>query len=227
MLGPEIPRRKTRRLAAINAQRKNMILSAMNNNSPPPLHRRKRVLEDSNQNQKITNFFPTRKSSRKTGKQLEEEENRHLRDAIYSCCNEKLLDVYSCPIKGRGIRAGTSFKKNEFVVEYRGDMIDYQEAKEREKEYALNPMLGSYMYFFEYKNKKWCIDATGESKYKGRLINHSYLKPNLRTKVVEVGGRHHLILVAKRDIMEGEELLYDYGDRDPQNIAHSPWLVES
>ncbi|CAJ0941525.1 unnamed protein product, partial [Mesorhabditis belari] len=222
MLGCVETKRRPKRLAAMRQTNNN-------NNAVTTgfISKRKKVLEDSNQNQKITKFFAVRRSSRKTGKQLEEEEICHLRDAVHSCCNEKLLDIYTCPIKGRGIKAGSSFKKNEFVVEYKGDMIDYTEAKEREMEYAKNPNLGSYMYFFEYKNKKWCVDATVETKYKGRLINHSALRPNLKTKVVEVDSSHHLILIAKRDIEEGEELLYDYGDRDPLNIAHSPWLVNS
>lgn len=92
------------------------------------------------------------------------------------------------------------------------------------------------MYFFMHRNKRWCVDATKESVFKGRLINHSYLRPNLQTKVclfqvpnilqvVEFDGKHYLILVAKRDINEGEELLYDYGDRSPETIAKNPWLM--
>lgn len=62
-------------------------------------------------------------------------------------------------------------------------MMDYTSAKIREEEYAKDPSIGSYMYFFKYKSKRWCVDATKESIYKGRLINHSALRPNLRTKV--------------------------------------------
>ncbi|ETN78638.1 hypothetical protein RB195_009832 [Necator americanus] len=178
-------------------------------------------------NHKITEFFPVRRSSRKTGKQLEEEEKFALRDAIHNFTNEALLEVYIDEKKGRGIRAAKSFVKNEFVVEYKGDMMDYNSAKTREEEYAKDPSIGSYMYFFKYKSKRWCVDATKESEFKGRLINHSALRPNLRTKVVEFDGELHLILVAKRDIDEAEELLYDYGDRTPETVARNPWLVNS
>ncbi|KAK6032360.1 SET domain protein [Ostertagia ostertagi] len=178
-------------------------------------------------NHKITEFFPVRRSSRKTGKQLEEEEKGALRDAIYNMTNEALVEVYMDEKKGRGIRAGKSFVKNEFVIEYKGDMMDYTSAKIREEEYAKDPSIGSYMYFFKYKSKRWCVDATKESIYKGRLINHSALRPNLRTKVVEFEDGLHLILVAKRDIDEAEELLYDYGDRTPETVARNPWLVNS
>ncbi|CAI4232322.1 unnamed protein product [Auanema sp. JU1783] len=176
-------------------------------------------------NHKITEYFPVRRSSRKTGKQIEEEERYVLQEAIFTGSNEEHLFVYCDPVKGRGIKAGRSFQKNEFVVEYKGDMMEYSIAKNREIEYSQDPNIGSYMYFFTYKDKRWCIDATKESKHKGRLINHSYLRPNLRTKVVDFHGSHHLILVAKREIKVNEELLYDYGDRSPETIAKNPWLM--
>jgi histone-lysine N-methyltransferase SETD8 len=103
-------------------------------------------------------------------------------------------------------------------------MIEYAEAKGREMEYAKNHNIGSYMYFFEYKGKKMCVDATNESKYKGRLVNHSFLKPNLKSRVVELPDSIHLCLFAKRNIQIGEELIYDYGDRRFRTIAYNPWL---
>ena len=49
----------------------------------------------------------------------------------------------------------------------------------------------------------------------------------MKIKVVEVKGGHRLVLMAIRDIAEGEELLYDYGDRAPATVAENPWLVNS
>ncbi|MFH4977063.1 hypothetical protein AB6A40_003772 [Gnathostoma spinigerum] len=183
--------------------------------------------ENDTSSRKITEFFPVRRSNRKTSKQLEAEQNELLRQAIKTGRNEDYLDVYVCDVKGRGIRAGRAFRKNEFVVEYKGEIIDLQTAKLREKMYAENENIGSYMYFFKHNNKSFCVDATVETPYKGRLINHSALCPNLKTKVVEFGCEHHLILVAKRDIEIGEELLYDYGDRTPATVLANPWLVSS
>ncbi|CAJ0571974.1 unnamed protein product, partial [Mesorhabditis spiculigera] len=191
----------------------------------PTLQQKKTNIDE--KTAKITAYFPVRKSTRRTGKQLEEDRHLQLRQAIDSGCNEKMLDVYHCPLKGRGIRTLVDFKRNEFVVEYKGETIGYSEAKERESRYSDDPSIGSYMYFFEYSGKKWCIDATAETKYKGRLINHSARRPNLWTKLIDMDGRPSLILLAKRDIEKGEELLYDYGDRDPSNIKHSPWLINS
>ena len=83
------------------------------------------------------------------------------------------------------------------------------------------------------------IDATGESGRYGRLLNHSLKKPNCVTKVktslllsnshylqvVMLGNTPRLILVAKHDIEEETELLYDYGDRSKQSVKDHPWLL--
>lgn len=67
------------------------------------------------------------------------------------------------------------------------------------------------------------VDATSESGRMGRLINHSR-NGNCHTKLHDINGIPHLILVASRDIDKGEELLYDYGDRRKSSIAAHPWL---
>jgi histone-lysine N-methyltransferase SETD8 len=56
-------------------------------------------------------------------------------------------------------------------------------------------------------------------------VNHSRLQPNLQTKVVVLKDKPRLILVAKRDIDEGAELLYDYGDRSKESLKAHPWLA--
>ena len=68
------------------------------------------------------------------------------------------------------------------------------------------------------------IDATTESGRYGWLVNHSSKSPNLLTKVVMVNEVPRLILVAKHAISPGEEILYDYGDRDPEAREVFPWL---
>ncbi|VDK87504.1 unnamed protein product [Litomosoides sigmodontis] len=176
---------------------------------------------------KITEYFPLRRSSRKTEKQLEQEERDAMANAILTGSNEEFLEIFECEEKGRGIRTLRSFQKNEFVVEYKGEIIDLRLARIREREYAKDDSIGSFMYFFKYQNKQYCVDATDETPYKGRLINHSVIRPNLKTKVIELNGSKHLILIAKRDIDIGEELLYDYGDRTPCTVVENPWLLNS
>ena len=69
------------------------------------------------------------------------------------------------------------------------------------------------------------IDATAESGRLGRLVNHSRIHPNLQTKVVFVEETPRLLLVAKKDIEPGTELLYDYGDRSKESLLCHPWLA--
>lgn len=47
------------------------------------------------------------------------------------------------------------FAKGEFVVEYIGDLIDMQEAKEREKIYAQDASKGCYNYYFTFQNQQY------------------------------------------------------------------------
>ena len=80
------------------------------------------------------------------------------------------------------------------------------------------------MFFFKHKANKYCIDATKETGYYGRLVNHSRVHANCVAKVVELSDQPHLVLIASRDINKGEELLYDYGDQRSHVIMHHPWL---
>lgn len=67
------------------------------------------------------------------------------------------------------------------------------------------------------------MDATSESGRIGRLLNHS-VSGNCTTKVISIKDDPYLILVASKHIKPGEELLYDYGERNKDAIASHPWL---
>lgn len=98
------------------------------------------------------------------------------------------------------------------------------------------------------------VDATKSPRI-GRLINHSRTDYNLKTKLFVVDNVPHLGLVACRvchqnlcdnakntcgsnfvfdeksspptqDIAAGEELSYDYGERDPSALRAMPWLKQ-
>ena len=58
----------------------------------------------------------------------------------------------------------------------------------------------------------------------GRLLNHSKSQANVVTKLYEVDEHPYLCLVAARDVKEGEELQYDYGERSKEAIESHPWL---
>jgi len=177
-------------------------------------------------NYKMTEYFPIRRSERKPKAELLKEQMEGM-EARLRCTNDSLLDITIGTIegKGRGIMAVRSFSKGEFVVEYAGDLISIDDAKDRESKYSMDTSKGCYMYYFKHKGRQYCIDATGESGRYGRLLNHSTKTPNCATKVVMVEDTPRLILVAKQDIEAGAELLYDYGDRSKESLKAHPWLA--
>lgn len=71
------------------------------------------------------------------------------------------------------------------------------------------------------------VDATREDPALGfgRLLNHSRTRPNLVPHKVVVDGVPHIVMVTSRDIAAGEELLYDYGERDERTLQAYPWLA--
>ncbi|RVE68271.1 hypothetical protein OJAV_G00089090 [Oryzias javanicus] len=185
-------------------------------------HRAKKVENKVSQNKKVTDYFPIRRSNRKTKAEIKSEEHRQIEDLINKN-TEDGMEVRHIEGKGRGVFAVKAFKKGDFVVEYHGDLLDLAEAKTREDQYAQDPQTGCYMYYFQYQSKSYCIDATKESGRLGRLVNHSK-SGNCQTRLHAIGETPHLILVASRDIEAGEELLYDYGDRSKESITAHPWL---
>ncbi|KAF7669627.1 hypothetical protein LDENG_00166650 [Lucifuga dentata] len=184
--------------------------------------RAKKTENKSSQNRKVTDYYPIRRSNRKTKAELKNEEHGHIDDLIKNS-KEEGMQVKHIEGKGRGVFASRGFKKGEFVVEYHGDLLDLAEAKIREAQYAQDPKTGCYMYYFQYRSKTYCVDATKETSRLGRLINHSKTG-NCQTKLHAIDGTPHLILVASRDIEAEEELLYDYGDRSKASILAHPWL---
>uniref|UniRef100_A0A2S2PMK3 [histone H4]-lysine(20) N-methyltransferase n=1 Tax=Schizaphis graminum TaxID=13262 RepID=A0A2S2PMK3_SCHGA len=176
-----------------------------------------------NKQQKVTAFFPIRRSARKTKNIVNEEKQIALEEAIASQ-NEDGLKITVFPNKGRGIIAGKDFARGEYVVEYSGELICVQEARKREAIYSQDTSTGCYMYYFKYGSTHYCIDATPESSRLGRLVNHSRFG-NLVPKVVEVAGLPRIVLIAKSDIKRDEELTYDYGDRSKESLINHPWLA--
>ncbi|KAK3549618.1 hypothetical protein QTP86_005364 [Hemibagrus guttatus] len=148
------------------------------------------------------------------------EQKKHLDELITTGIEDGMM-VKNIEGKGRGVFATQRFQKGQYVVEYHGDLLLKTDAKKREAVYSQEPDTGCYMYYFQYLTKTYCVDATKETDRLGRLINHSK-NGNCQTKLHDINGIPHLILVASRDIEEGEELLYDYGDRSKASIAAHP-----
>ncbi|XP_075290971.1 N-lysine methyltransferase KMT5A isoform X2 [Opisthocomus hoazin] len=182
----------------------------------------RRKMQGRTPNRKVTDYYPVRRSSRKSKSELETEERRKI-DELIASGKEEGMKIDYIDGKGRGVIATKHFNRGEFVVEYHGDLIEITDAKKREAVYAQDPSTGCYMYYFQYLSKTYCVDATKETNRLGRLINHSKCG-NCQTKLHDIDGVPHLILIASRDIKAGEELLYDYGDRSKASIEAHPWL---
>lgn len=198
--------------------------SAANFTRQKPARKKKpseQQVEDT-KNYLLTDYYPIRRSNRRCKSDIQKEIQSDLERKILENIEEG-IKVVDMELKGRGVIATKAFSRGDFVVEYAGDLVDLTTAKSREKEYSKNPKFGCYMYYFNFKNKNYCIDATAESGRLGRLLNHSK-NGNCHTKLIEVKDKPVLILVASQDIKVGEELLYDYGDRNKESLEAHPWL---
>ncbi|XP_063329581.1 uncharacterized protein LOC134622060 [Pelmatolapia mariae] len=115
-------------------------------------------------------------------------------------------------VKGRGIFTLANFKQGDFVVEYRGELIDATEAEHRRNLY--HSACSVFMFEFIWKQKTLCIDGALEDGSFGRLVNDEHRTPNCRMKLIEAEGKPHLCLFALKEIAAGSEITYDYGGKE-------------
>lgn len=97
---------------------------------------------------------------------------------------------------GLGLFACTEFKRGDFIIEYTGEHISTEVADRRG---------GKYLFIL---NKKVTIDGKGRENT-ARYINHS-CKPNAEAETDEDAQK--IRISAKRKILSGEEITYDYGN---------------
>ena len=104
-------------------------------------------------------------------------------------------------IHGKGVYAVRPIKAGERVLEYKGEIITWEEALDR---HPHDPKQPNHTFYFHLDDGH-VIDG----KYQGnsaKWINHS-CEPNLEAD--QIGNR--VFLNALRDIEPGEELFFDYG----------------
>ena len=135
--------------------------------------------------------------------------------------------------RGFGVRTLTPIAKGQNVLEYRGELVSHDEAEHREITYKNRGDADSYMFWFQArkgkKTCKMCIDAT-ETDHISRFVNHNRKRPNLEPKLeyqmIDGMETPQIWFRAKRSLKQGEELLFDYGDRRKAVLEALPWLKE-
>ncbi|MEX1168438.1 MAG: SET domain-containing protein-lysine N-methyltransferase [Hydrogenophaga sp.] len=104
-------------------------------------------------------------------------------------------------VHGKGVYAVVDLAEGETLIEYVGEIIDWEEALRRHPHDPKDP---NHTFYFHI-DEEHVIDANvgGNSS---RWINHS-CKPNCEAEVDE--GR--VFIRARKNIEAGQELFYDYG----------------
>lgn len=135
------------------------------------------------------------------------------------------LKINLIPEKGYGVITSHFIPKHAFVCEYAGEFISVEEAQRRfskQGDKESNYILILREHAVSSTSRPWItiIDPTVVGNI-GRYINHS-CDPNLVVVPVRV---HNMVpiaaLFAKKDIVSGEELCYDYNTENKFVVTHS------
>ena len=135
------------------------------------------------------------------------------------------VDIREVEGRGRSAFASKNFEEGDFVCEYASSVrVKSMPDKFEERNEELG--IGCYCLDATFKGTMYTFDGSSRLKDPGRYINHASRNCNLvKMKPVMVGNPPHdrlrMGFVAKKPIMEGEELFYDYGIRDPT----IDWLI--
>lgn len=130
-----------------------------------------------------------------------------------------LVKKSKLPNAGKGLFTTKAFKKDAHIIEYKGEIIKWQEYKKR-----VDRSEDGYLFFV---SKDWCIDAFNTPQYKARYANDAEglgrIKGVKNNCVYEIVGKKCYIK-ATRDIKAGEEIYVDYTkeywDAVRYNIKH-------
>ncbi|RMX04776.1 SET domain-containing protein [Corticibacter populi] len=111
------------------------------------------------------------------------------------------IQVRRSGVHGKGVYACRPIEPGEWIIEYKGERIDWQEAERR---HALNEDDPYHTFLFQLDDG-WVIDG-GAQGNAARWINHS-CAPNCEACEDERG---RIFICALVPIEAGEELFFDY-----------------
>lgn len=117
--------------------------------------------------------------------------------------SQRPLQLFKTDGKGWGVMSTRNIEQGELVVEYVGEVIDHDTWEYRKAKL----WRFDHMYFMTL-NRTEIVDATERGNI-ARFINHS-CDPSLQVEKWYVNRTPRLGLWAKRPIMAGEELSYNY-----------------
>lgn len=127
------------------------------------------------------------------------------------CQNQRLqrqeyarVKIQSFPKKGLGVVANEDIPAGKFIGEYQGEVISKETFEKRRKMYR-----GEKHFYFMTLTGKLVIDASRKSQFT-RFVNHC-CEPNAETQKWNAGGEPRVGIFAKRQILKGEEITFDYG----------------
>jgi len=122
-------------------------------------------------------------------------------------------------VEGRG-RSGFAtkhFMPGDFVCKYVGSVWEVNSTSNDWGDICNQQLdTGCYCLDVSFNGKTYIIDATNELSHPGRYINHARLNPNLQMMPpVTIGkppnSQLQIGLVAKCEIVAGQELFFEYG----------------
>jgi hypothetical protein len=123
----------------------------------------------------------------------------------------KWMELRHSPIHGLGAFALRDIPKGTRVIEYKGEIIDNDEADRR---YDDESMREHHTFLF-ILTSKLCVDAAFNGN-EARFINHS-CDPNCEPIV----GHRHIWIDAKKRIPAGTEIAYDYSYEEEDDYTEA------
>ena len=119
---------------------------------------------------------------------------------VAGATGSRRIQVHQSDVHGKGVFAVADIPAGTRIIEYKGEVITWDQALER---HPHDPSQPNHTFFFHLDTGE-VIDGNVNGNI-ARWINHA-CEPNCEAD--ETNGRVHV--VALRDLMAGEELFYDY-----------------